>query len=155
MILRALKDNETEILKEFLYEAIYLPEGAVPPDRSIVERPELSVYYEDFGTRRGDHCIVAEEEGRIVGAVWTRIMRDYGHIDDETPSFAMSLYREYRGLGIGTQLMQEMLKLLKQQGFARASLSVQKDNYAVRLYKKTGFRTVAENAEEYIMVCEL
>jgi len=32
-------------------------------------------------------------------------MNDYGHIDDETPSFAMSLYEEYRNLGIDTALM--------------------------------------------------
>lgn len=32
-----------------------------------------------------------------IGAVWTRIMDDYGHVDDDTPSFAISLYKEYRG----------------------------------------------------------
>ena len=41
------------------------------------------------------------------------------------------------------------------QGFRRASLAVQKANYAVKLYKRVGFRTVAENEQEYIMVCEL
>ena len=29
-------------------------------------------------------------------------MSDYGHIDDDTPSFAISLYKEYCGRGIGT-----------------------------------------------------
>ncbi len=28
-------------------------------------------------------------------------------------------------------------------------------NYAVRMYEKVGFKTVGENEEEYIMVCEL
>ena len=32
-------------------------------------------------------------------------MNDYGHVDDDTPSFAISLYKEYRRNGIGTQLM--------------------------------------------------
>ena len=48
-----------------------------------------------------------------------------------------------------------MLKLLKEQGFEKASLAVQKENYAVRMYEKVGFRTVDENSEEFIMVCEL
>lgn len=26
-------------------------------------------------------------------------MNDYGHMDDNTPSFAISLYKDYRGLG--------------------------------------------------------
>lgn len=87
--------------------------------------------------------------------MWTRIMDDYGHVDNDTPSFAISLYREYRGQGIGTQLMLKMLELLKEQGYKKASLAVQKANYAVKMYEKLGFRTVDENTEEYIMICDL
>lgn len=53
------------------------------------------------------------------------------------------------------QDMVKMLELLKWQGYERASLAVQKENYAVKMYKNVGFKTVDENAEEYIMVCEL
>ena len=98
---------------------------------------------------------MADCEGKVVGAVWPRIMNDYGHVDDDTPSFAISLYKKYRGNGIGTELMRRMLELLKEQGYKKASLAVQKANYAVRMYEKVGFKTVDENDEEYIMVCEL
>ena len=91
----------------------------------------------------------------MIGSVWTRIMDDYGHVDDETPSCAVSLYKEYRGQGIGSQLMMKMLDLLRQQGYRKVSLSVQKANYAVKMYKKAGFKTVDENEEEYIMAAEL
>ena len=155
MHIRTLREKEKELLKDFLYEAIFIPEGVEAPDRDIIEKPELRIYYEDFGKDTADHCLVAEDEGKVIGAVWTRIMNDYGHIDDKTPSFAISLYREYRGRGIGTKLMQEMLNLLKEKGYKRASLAVQKANYAVRMYKKVGFKTVDENEEEYIMVCSL
>ncbi len=153
--IRILQKDENPLLKIFLYEAIHVPEGVEPPDRSIVEKAELKVYTENFGTQSGDNCLVAVINGRIVGAVWTRIMNDYGHIDDETPSFAVSLYKEYRGRGIGTALMKAMLDLLSSQGYRRASLSVQKDNPAVILYERLGFHTVLENAEEYVMVREL
>ena len=154
-ILRELRKDETGLIKDFLYEAIYIPEGVEAPDKSIVEQPELALYYENFGTGKADNCIVAEADGKVVGAVWTRIMEDYGHVDDETPSFAISLYKEYRGKGIGTQMMRQMLHLLKSQGYKRASLAVQKANYAVKMYEKSGFKTVNENDEEFIMVCEL
>ncbi len=49
----------------------------------------------------------------------------------------------------------DMLALLKKRGYERASLAVQKANYAVRMYEKVGFKTMDENEEEYIMVCEL
>ena len=153
--IRRLRADESELLKDFLYEAIFIPEGVEPPDRSIIRQPELSLYYEDFGAGKADNCLVAEVEGKVVGAVWTRIMDDYGHVDDNTPSFAISLYKEYRSQGIGTEMMRTMLDLLKRQGWKRASLAVQKANYAVRMYEAVGFRTIDENVEEFIMVCEL
>ena len=155
MIYREMKRNEYNLLKDFLYEAIFIPEGVTPPDRSIIEEPELAIYYEDFGNGPADHCIIADDNGKVIGAVWVRIMNDYGHIDDETPSFAISLYKEYRGQGIGTKMMRSMLDLLRSKGYKRASLAVQKANYAVKMYRRSGFQTVDENTEEYIMVCEL
>ena len=48
-----------------------------------------------------------------------------------------------------------MLEFLKKKGYKQTSLSVQKANYAVRMYQKAGFQVVKENEEEYIMVCSL
>ena len=150
-----IRKSEIGLLKDFLYEAVFVPERVEAPPRDIVERPELRVYTDDFGTREGDNCLVAELGGRVVGSVWTRIMDDYGHVDDETPSCAVSLYKEYRGQGIGSQLMMKMLDLLRQQSYKKVSLSVQKANYAVKMYEKSGFKTVDENEKEYIMAAEL
>ncbi len=155
ILIRKLRIEERDLLRDFLYEAIFIPEGVEPPAREIVERPELRIYYEDFGSGSADHCLVAEAGGCVVGAVWTRIMDDYGHVDDETPSLAISLVPAYRGKGIGTRLMSGMLTLLKEQGYKQVSLSVQKANYAVRMYRKLGFEIAEENTEEYIMVRRL
>lgn len=152
---RPLQPSETELLKTFIYEAIFIPEGVEPPPFDIIYRPEIALYYEGFGNGSADNCIVAEIDGKVVGAVWTRIMNDYGHVDDQTPSFAISLLKDFRNQGIGTELMRRMLQLLKNQGYKQASLAVQKANYAVRMYKKVGFEIVDENTEEFIMVCHL
>ncbi len=152
--IRKIRENEYPILSDFLYEAIFIPEGMEKPPKSIIEQPKLQVYIEDFG-KEDDWCLVAEIKEKIVGAVWVRIMDDYGHIDDETPSFAISLYEEYRNLGIGTALMEAMLQFLREKGYKQTSLSVQKVNYAVCMYQKAGFEIIDENEEEYIMVCRL
>lgn len=152
--IREIRGNEYPILADFLYEAIFIPEGMEKPPKSIIEQPELQLYIADFG-KEDDWCLVAETEEKVVGAVWVRIMNDYGHVDDETPSFAISLYEEYRNLGIGTALMGTMLQFLKEKGYKQASLSVQKENYAVGMYWKAGFEVIDENDEEYIMVCKL
>ena len=111
-IIRPLQAGENHLLRNFLYEAIYIPEGAEPPSKDVVELPELKVYIENFGKKKDDYCLVAETDGKVVGAAWVRIMNDYGHVDDETPSLSISLYKEYRNKGIGSRLMQEIIKLL-------------------------------------------
>ena len=154
-IIREIKKEEYVLLEHFLYEAIFIPVGVEPPPKTIINMPELQEYIADFGSLKDDKAIVAEVEGKIIGSVWVRIMNDYGHIDDDTPSLAMSLYKEYRGLGIGTALLKEILLNLKLAGYTKVSLSVQKDNYAVKLFKKVGFTVYDENEEEYIMVTKL
>ena len=151
-IIRKIRPEEHDLLREFLYQAIYLPEGMEPPPRSVVDLPELQVYIADFGTRPGDHGIVAEAAGKVVGAALCRIMADYGHIDNDTPSLAISLLPEYRGLGIGARLLNALLLLLRENGYQRASLSVQKENPALRLYQRAGFRILAEKGTEYLML---
>ncbi|MDE6616426.1 MAG: GNAT family N-acetyltransferase [Lachnospiraceae bacterium] len=153
-IIREIKESEYPLLASFLYEAVFIPEGKPRPPKSIIEKPELQLYISGFG-KEDDRCLVAETEDKIVGAVWTRIINDYGHIDDETPSFAISIYKGYRNRGIGTELVAAMLKLLKHNGYKQVSLSVQKANYAASMYKKAGFEVVYENEEEYIMICKL
>ncbi len=153
--LRPIEMTEIPLLDDFLYEAIFIPEGVPAPPRSIIDNEELQVYVKDFGKRPDDRCLVAECDGKVVGAVWTRIMDDYGHVADDTPSLAMSLYREYRNRGIGTALLERMLELLRNDGYKQVSLSVQKENYAVRMYRKVGFVMEKETEEEYIMVCNL
>lgn len=153
--IRKIREDEYPILNDFIYEAIFIPEGVEPPPKSIINHPELQVYISNFGKEKDDICFVAEADGKVVGAVWVRDMKDYGHIAEGVPSFAISLYKEYRNFGIGTRLMETMLCELKDRGYNRTSLAVQKANYAVRMYKKVGFEIIDENDEEYIMLCEL
>lgn len=150
--IREIREDEYKLLDDFLYEAIFIPEGIKAPPKSIIKSSELQTYIADFGKQKDDKGLVAEVDGKIVGAVWVRIMNDYGHIDDKTPSFSISIYKEYRGLGIGTNMMKKMISILKESGYEKASLSVQKSNYAVKMYQNIGFEIFKEKSEEYIMV---
>ena len=104
MIIRAITPNEYPLLEDFLYDAIFIPEGVAPPDRSITQLPELQKYIAHFGTQKDDYCLVAEVDSALVGAVWARIIDDYGHVDDDTPSLSISVKAPYRQRGIGTAL---------------------------------------------------
>lgn len=153
--IRKIKKEEYILLEDFIYEAIFIPEGFSPPPKSIINQPDLQVYIKDFGKEKDDICFVAETDNKIVGAVWVRDMNDYGHIEDGVPSFAISLYKPYRNFGIGTELMTTMISELRQRGYKKASLAVQKENYAVKMYRKVGFEVIRETEEEFIMVCNL
>lgn len=53
-------------------------------------------------------------------------VKGFGNVDSQTPEFAISLYKEYRGKRIGTRLMLAMLQLLREKGYTKTSLAVQK-----------------------------
>lgn len=155
LAIRDIRADELPLLEDFLYEAIFVPEGVTPPQRSVIREPLLWRTIEGFGMLPDDRCLVAEVAGQVVGAVWCRTADQYGHIDDETPSLSIALYPEFRGRGIGTALMRAMLVHLTEAGYARVSLSVQQENYARRLYESLGFTTVGETGGELVMACQL
>lgn len=156
--IRPIKEEEHNLLEGFLYDAIYQadPEELLP--REVINQPELAVYIQDFG-KRDDYCLVAVSEGFIVGAVWTRILggeiKGYGNIDSQTPEFAISIKSEFRKQGIGSSLMKEMIALLKEEGYQKVSLSVDRENYAFNMYQKLGFQVMKIQEQDSILVLEL
>lgn len=157
--IRELRENEYDKLEELLYEAIYQPDEDHPVSREVLKIPEVHAYIKDFGKRKDDYALIAESDEHIMGGVWVRILSEevkgYGNIDSETPEFAISLFKEYRNKGIGTALMKAMIGHLKEKKYRRASLNVKKENYAVNLYKKVGFKIIGEDEQDYLMLLEL
>lgn len=154
-IVRPLRKGEEPLLTEFLYEAIWRGAGQPPVPRTVLQQPALWRYVAGFGSRPDDRCLVAEAGGCVVGAVWVRCIRGFGYIADGVPECALAVYDGYRGRGIGTALLRGMLLRLRCERYDRISLSVQKANPAVNLYRREGFSVVAETDEEYVMVCPL
>jgi ribosomal protein S18 acetylase RimI-like enzyme/catechol 2,3-dioxygenase-like lactoylglutathione lyase family enzyme len=157
--IRPISPNELPVLEDFLYEAIFQPEGAERLPRDIIKAPEIDIYIRDFGKAKGDHCLVADWNGKIVGAVWVRILageiKGFGNVDDKTPELAISLLKEYRKHGIGTALIKKMIVLLKEKGYKQVSLSVTKANYAVGMYKKLGFDIIEESKQDCLMLLKM
>jgi ribosomal protein S18 acetylase RimI-like enzyme len=157
--IRPIQPADYPILENFLYHAIYIPEGEEYPPYDIIYTPEIYIYAKDFGLNT-DCGVVAEDSdngGKIVGAAWTRIIPAYGNLDENTPELAISNLPEYRGQGIGTMLMNMLFELLRERGYKRTSLSVQQNNPAVRFYERLGYKITDEKIdhaghEDYIMV---
>ncbi|CDX02948.1 Acetyltransferase GNAT [Desulfitobacterium hafniense] len=157
-LIREIQLHELGILEDMLYEAIFQPDENNLLPREVIKQPKIGVYIDNWG-KPDDLCLVADVDGKIIGAVWTRILagniKGYGNIDDQTPEFAISLVKEYRGKGIGTVLMKMMIEKLKERGYKQASLSVAKDNYALKMYQNVGFEIFAEQEQDYLMLLDL
>ena len=47
-VIREMRNEEFGLLGDFLYEAIYIPDGIEPPPKSVIECPELQEYIVGF-----------------------------------------------------------------------------------------------------------
>lgn len=151
--IRKIQQPEIPFLDEMLYNAIFIPEGREKPPKDIIKLPELARYIKDFG-RKGDICLVAESDGSLTGAIWTRLFTEeekgYSFVDGETPEVSMAVLEPFRSKGIGHLLMNTMLDELKKQNYPKVSLSVDRENYAFEFYLKCGFKIVTEPPGESV-----
>lgn len=151
--IRELQSNEYDFLWQMLYQAIYSPTETLP--EAIIHEPSLSKYVASFG-REGDHSFVLSADGRLVGAAWTRLLvgnhKGYGFVDDSTPELSMAIKPAFRGKGYGQMLVTKLIEKLRDQGYDQLSLSVDKRNRAISLYRRLGFNVVSEDKNSCIML---
>ncbi len=153
-IIQALKQKDEAFLWEMLYQALYLPKDQAPLPREVVHVPELARYVQDWG-RDGDcgFMVIDSLAEKPVGAVWLRLLTEhnkgYGYVNDDTPELGIAVLPEYRGQGLGTQLLTHLVE--SSYGQTPISLSVSIDNPAVRLYKRFGFAVISRSDESLLM----
>lgn len=157
--IRAATTEDGPLLEDLLHLALHVPEGAEPFPRSVLEQPELRRYVDGFGQAVGDVGRVAVVGGAEVGACWGRVMEadapGYGWVADDVAELTIALRPQWRGLGIGRRLIDEVLSALAARGDRRASLSVDPASPAVALYERCGFRPVGRNGTSITMVRDL
>jgi ribosomal protein S18 acetylase RimI-like enzyme len=144
LIIREMAKHETPFLEDMLHQAIFTPEGSLPPEKSIIFEPFLYHYIKDFGLKH-DFALVAELDNKPIGAIWSRIFsteeKGYGFVDATTPELSMAIDAAHRNSGVGAVLLHEILEKLANQGYKQVSLSVDMRNFAYSFYKKMGFET--------------
>ncbi len=157
--IRLLGSQDEPILWEMLMYAAH--ESSL---RAVKANPDLIRYVENWG-RIGDTGVVIEQESVPIGAAWLRLWpsdeKGYGYINDNIPELAIALLPNFRGLGIGTKLLKQILTIA-QDHFPAVSLSIRADNPALRLYQRIGFMPVADSevinrtgGRSFTMTCQL
>lgn len=140
-----MKDKQDyDFFQEMFYESIHIPENK-PSIGELLSEPNLRKYYDGWG-RRGDFALLAKnDDDQAMGAVWYRIFdsknKGYGFVDEDIPELGIAVSEEYRGKGVGTALMQNVIKRAREEGYTGISLSVDLENRgAIELYEKLGFQ---------------
>jgi ribosomal protein S18 acetylase RimI-like enzyme len=131
---------------------------------SVRQQPYLARYALNWG-RMGDFGYVASiDDLSPIGAAWLRLWlgedKGFGYVNDEIPELAIAVLPNYRGQGIGTKLLTQILGAAKMK-YPAVSLSVRANNLVVRLYERIGFiqipgSEVVNRAGElsFNMICE-
>jgi ribosomal protein S18 acetylase RimI-like enzyme len=117
------------------------------PEKSIVAKDSIEqtghAYLLAGWGRRGDTAVVAESSGQSIGAAWYRYWTDdehsYGYVHRDIPELGIGIDSKYRRQGLGMLLMTALIDEARKEGVGALSLSVEKDNPALRLYHKLGF----------------
>lgn len=151
-----MSDQHQEFITEMLYQAIYVPEGEQPPSREVIEDNKLKKYYEDIGKDTDfGYIAVNSETNEFLGAIWLRLFdennKGWGFVNSDTPELSMAILQDYRGFGIGTRLLEYLIKNSIEK-YPNISLSVDPSNYAKKLYQKYGFEEIGENEGAIVMI---
>lgn len=157
--IRPALPNDLPFLRDMLYESIFTPEGAQPPNRDIIDRPSLSKYVDGWGKTGDIGFIALSNQNQPVGSVtlrfFTAASKGYGFVDEITPELGMAVLRKYRGQGIGTALLRAVLEEANQRGIKAISLSVDPRNPAKRLYERFCFKDVGKEGGSVTMKLDL
>ncbi|OKH91275.1 acetyltransferase [Streptomyces uncialis] len=121
--------------------------------------PDIAHYVTGW-PRPGDFGVVAEDDaGRPVGAAWARVFPadepGYGHVDPQVPELTIGVLPGHRGRGVGSALLDELVRLAERSGADGLSLSVEDGNPAVRLYAARGFTAVGREGASDTMLLPL
>jgi GNAT superfamily N-acetyltransferase len=157
--IRRLTAEDEHFLWEMLYAALHVPPGQPPFRKEVVREPGIAKYVLHWG-KGGDSGFVAVDAvtSLPVGAAWVRMFtaenKGYGYVDSETPELSIAVLPEYRGKGIGTDLLSHLIEEVRSR-YRALSLSVSSDNPAIRFYQRMGFEIVAQSGASLTMKKQL
>lgn len=113
------------------------------PGERVITTEQEAKYLEGINNAPNDVMIVCEIDGKIAGncqIVWStrEKMRHRGTV-------MIALLSPYWGMGIGTAMFREMIRIGRENGLMQLELDFMEGNKrAQALYEKMGFRIVAE-----------
>ena len=148
--MRAATADDTAFLESMLVEsANWQPDRNWSKERILAE---LAHYVAGWPRPTDLGVIALDPDGRPIGAAWLRYFEaeegSYGFVSADVPELSIAVVAEWRGQGVGRALLRE----LHARRTGPISLSVERANPAIELYRSEGYRTVASGRDSDTML---
>ena len=152
--------SDAGFLADMLVEAVNWSTEWRPKSRDRVLSAPDSAHYVTGWPRDTDLGVLADADGQPVGAAWLRFLPasdpGYGFVAADVPELTIGVAAGWRGRGVGRALLRAIAGQARARGIARISLSVERKNYAQRLYLSEGYRVVdSSGAQSDTMIKDL
>lgn len=160
VLIRMAGARDRDLIEAMLLAAADWRLGAEPrPVAAVMADPTLAHYAEDW-PKATDLGLVAEDENGVgLGAAWWRFFTPedpgYGFVDEAIPEVSIGVVEDRRGAGIGRALLDALVKCAGSHCLKGLSLSVEADNFALRLYEQVGFVRQGEAGGSVTMLLAL
>ena len=160
MVRRATAEDGSFLADMLVEAANWSAEWKKKKSRRRVLSAPATAHYVAGWPRDTDLGVIAEADGAPVGAAWLRFLSaadpGYGFVADDVPELTIGVAADWRGRGVGRALLRALARQARSAGIGRISLSVERKNFAQRLYLSEGYRVVdSSDAQSDTMVKDL
>jgi GNAT superfamily N-acetyltransferase len=160
VLIRRADANDRELIEAMLIAAADWQPGTEPRSvAALMSEPALAHYAEGWPKQTDLGVLAEDEDGTGIGAAWWRFFDvtdpGFGFVDEAVPEVSIGVAAGRRGEGIGKALLDALVHCAVNQRLKGLSLSVETDNFALRLYEQAGFTRHAEAGGSVTMLLPL
>jgi GNAT superfamily N-acetyltransferase len=158
-VLRDAGPADGAFLADMVVEAANWRRGAPRARPDVLAGADYQRYLAGW-MRPGDAGVIASTDGGVAaGAAWYRMFPrsepGFGYVGTGVPELIIGVRPIWRAHGVGRRMLQALCERARAEGFARISLSVERDNFAATLYRSEGFAVTTAGIGRDTMVKRL
>ena len=145
IIRRAVPEDGTFMADMLVAAVNWSPEWKKKSRNRVLSTPRTAHYIAGW-PRDTDLGVIAEAGGERIGAAWLRFLPvsdpGYGFVASDVPELTIGVAVHWRSRGVGRALLRAIAGQARSAGIRQISLSVERKNFAQKLYISEGYQTV-------------
>lgn len=152
MDIRVADENDIKMLQD-LNDEVIIDNSKYDPDlkRDSAQSETGRNYFSNTVENPDYICLIAEENNKAVGYIAASPKKFEYRMSKYIEIENMGVSPDYRAKGIGSQLIDECLKIAKERGFQKVYVNSYFDNdKAIKFYERNGFKKIDISLEKII-----